>query len=176
MKVIIINGHGGCGKDTFVKFFTEFAGEKFVLNISTVDYVKEIAHQIGWSGEKDNLSRKFLSDLKDMTTYWADKPFRDVKKKTQIFYDTLVQYGVENNGFVFIHCREPNEIKRLQQQISFPNYSLLIRRATQENYGNHADDDVENYEYNYIIENSSTLNVLQKEAEMFYKELTKKQE
>ena len=168
MIVFIINGRGGVGKDTFVNFFTEFAGEKYVLNISTVDYVKQIARSIGWQGEKDNLSRKFLSDLKDMTTYWADKPFRDVTKKTECFFDELVAYGVENLGFVFIHCREPKEIQRLKNNIKYPVYSLLIRRVGHENLGNHADDEVENYKYDFIIENNGTLNELKSKAEEFY--------
>ena len=41
MTVIIINGHGGCGKDTFVEYFTDIAGENYTLNISTVDYIKK---------------------------------------------------------------------------------------------------------------------------------------
>ena len=171
MKVIIINGQGGAGKDTFVEYFTQSAGENYVLNISTVDYVKEIARSIGWSGQKDNLSRKFLSDLKDMATYWADKPFRDVEKKTRCFFDELVQYGVENRGFVFIHCREPQEIKRLQQNIGYPNCSLLIRRARHENYGNHANDEVENYQYDFVIENNQGLDNLKAEANHFYNKI-----
>ena len=103
-----------------------------------------------------------------MTTYWADKPFRDVKKKTRCFFDGLVQYGVEDQGFVFIHCREPKEIKRLQQNIGYPNCSLLIRRAGHENYGNHADDEVENYQYDYIINNDTNLDDLSHKAEDFY--------
>ena len=168
MMVFIINGRGGVGKDTFVEYFTEFAGEKYVLNISTVDYVKEVARSIGWNGSKDNLSRKFLSDLKDMMTYWADKPFRDVTKKTDCFYDALAAYGVENLGFVFIHCREPREIQRLKNNIKYSTYTLLIRRPGDKNLGNHADDEVENYDYDFVIENNSSLSALKSKAEEFY--------
>ena len=153
MKVIIINGKGGCGKDTFVQYFTSHAGEKYVLNISTVDKIKEIARSLGWTGSKANLSRKYLSDLKDMATYWGDIPFQDVAKRATNFYLELERYGVEDFGYVFIHCREPQEIKRLQEKLPFKTYSLLIRRPGQENYGNHADDEVENYTYDYIINN-----------------------
>lgn len=168
MMVFIINGHGGVGKDTFVEYFTEFAGEKYVLNISTVDYVKDVARSLGWSGKKDNLSRKFLSDLKDMTTYWADKPFRDVINRTRIAYDEWSGYGVDSRCFVFIHCREPKEIQRLVDEMPFPTYSLLIRRRGLQNYGNHADDEVENFKYDFVIENNYGLDNLKSEAINFY--------
>ena len=51
-KVIIINGTGGSGKDTFVEFCAEFAR---VTNISSVDPAKAAAKVlVGWEGEKDD--------------------------------------------------------------------------------------------------------------------------
>ena len=168
MKVIIVNGRGGVGKDSFVNFFTETAGKQYVLNISTVDYIKDVARELGWRGDKDNLSRKFLSDLKDMATYWADKPFQDVLKRTEIFYNELQAYGVEDNGFVFIHCREPKEIQRIKESFPYLVFTLLIRRAGDKNYGNHADDEVENYNYDFYIDNNSSLTDLSAAAQKFY--------
>ena len=171
MKVFIINGKGGSGKDTFVNYFTEQAGAQFVLNISTVDYIKDIALNLGWMGEKDNLSRKFLSDLKDMATYWGDIPFQDVAEKTRRFNDELTSFGVEKRGFVFIHCREPQEIQRLLNELPYSNYSLLLRRRGLEDFGNHADDEVENFSYDYIIENNYGLENLKHQAILFYNQV-----
>lgn len=42
------------GKDEFIKQFIKAAGQKYVLNISTVDYIKNIAKEMGWNGDKDN--------------------------------------------------------------------------------------------------------------------------
>ena len=48
-QIIIINGSGGVGKDTFVEFCKKYAR---VLNISSVDKVKEAANILtGWNGE-----------------------------------------------------------------------------------------------------------------------------
>ena len=70
--IIIINGTGGAGKDTFVSFCAEF--EK-VLNISAVDKVKEAAAiLVGWNGEKDEVSRKLLVDLKQLSIAYNDAP------------------------------------------------------------------------------------------------------
>ncbi len=168
MKVIIINGKGGCGKDTFVQYFTSHAGEKYVLNISTVDKIKEIARSLGWTGSKANLSRKYLSNLKEMATYWGDIPFKDVAKRTLDFYLELQRFGVEEFGYVFIHCREPKEIKRLCEGLPFQTYSLLIRRPGDEKYGNSSDDDVENYTYDFIINNDASLNDLDMKSQEFY--------
>jgi len=168
MKAFIINGAGGCGKDTFIKYFTEVAGSEYVLNISTVDYIKKIAHDLGWKEQKDNKSRKFLSDLKDMATFWADIPFQDVTSKSYQFNDDLFMYGVDRKGFIFIHCREPEEIERLRIELKLPVFTLLIRRAGHQIYGNHADDEVENYHYNFIIENDEDLQKLKEKAINFY--------
>lgn len=170
MTIIIINGHGGAGKDQFINYFKEFAGASYVLNISTVDYIKRVALDLGWNYDKDDLSRRYLSELKDMATYWGDIPYWDVTHKTTTFYQDLEGYGVEHRGFVFIHCREPNEIKRLCNAFDnrFKTLALLIRRPTDKIYGNHADDEVENYKYDYIINNDSNLDDLKHKAEEFY--------
>ena len=142
-------------------------------NISTVDFIKSIARQLGWNGQKDNQSRKALSDLKDMSTMWGDIPFIDVFRRTWNFYDELKQYGVEDNGFVFIHCREPEEIEKIKSKMSLPVVTLLIRRPGDRFYQNHADDNVEAYTYDYIINNDDTLNTLRLKAQSFIDTLRK---
>ena len=65
-EIVVINGSGGVGKDTFVQFCNEYTP---IMNISSVDKVKEAAKVLaGWNGEKDEKSRKFLSDLKELNT------------------------------------------------------------------------------------------------------------
>lgn len=43
-QIVIINGTGGSGKDTFVEFCTKYGK---IMNFSSVDKVKEIAKYIG---------------------------------------------------------------------------------------------------------------------------------
>ena len=68
--VVIINGAGESGKGTFVKFCRDILlpYRIFVNNISSIDQVKEVAAGLGWDGKKDDEGRKFLSDLKDLST------------------------------------------------------------------------------------------------------------
>ena len=79
MKIVVVNGPAGAGKDLFVTFCAQFLGTDKIRNYSTVDYVKAIAAQIGWDGTKDLKNRKFLSDLKDVLTEWDDIPYRRTK-------------------------------------------------------------------------------------------------
>ena len=126
---------------------------------------------MGWNGDKDNQSRKYLSDLKDMATYWSDLPYQDVLKRTQQFNDMLTEYGVEQKGFVFIHCREPNEISRIKSNFPFQVLTVLIRREGYNSYGNHADDEVENYNYDFTFNNEGTIGDLEETAFKFYQDV-----
>lgn len=171
MQVTIINGAGGCGKDTFIKYFTEEAGEKYVSNISTIDCIKKVAREWGWNGQKDDESRKYLSLMKEAAIYWGDIPYKQMLKEIRYFYSYLANFDVDDHGFVFIHCREPQEIQRLKEGIEFPTHTLLIRRAGHKIYGNHSDDDVENYKYDYIFTNNGTLEDLARGAKNYYERI-----
>ena len=158
-KIVVINGTGGCGKDTFVELCSKYIS---VYNFSSIDKVKEIAKIIGWTGTKHDKDRKFLSDLKKLTTEYNDMSFESIKEAINIF---------NNNNFelMFIHIREPEEIKRVVEE--FKAYSLLIKRKNQELIKtNYSDASVFNYDYDYIIENT-TLEEYEKKAINFIKEL-----
>lgn len=160
-KIIIINGTGGSGKDTFVKYVSKYIKTK---NYSSIDKVKEIATLIGWNGGKTEKDRKFLSDLKKLTTDYNDMAFNDVKKEVEKFYTS-------NDELMFIHIREPEEIKRASN--AFCAKTLLVKREGLNNIStNYSDREVDNYNYDYII-NNTTLEELDKDAKAFVKKLTK---
>ena len=83
-NIIVINGTGGSGKDTFVEYVSKYAK---VYNFSSVDKVKEIAKLIGWTGTKTDKDRKFLSDLKAgdrdifVRRYWYMDNIKDIAKR-----------------------------------------------------------------------------------------------
>ena len=73
---------------------------------------------------------------------------------------------MHENKVVFIHVREPKEIERLK--IALNANTLLIKNDNiMSEFGNHADDMVENYEYDYVITNNGTLQDLEKSAKIF---------
>lgn len=155
-KIVIINGTATCGKDTFCRICNEYIPSK---SISTVDKVKEAYRLLGWKGDKTEQHRKALSDIKDIGTKNLDHPYNFMKGEIKRFrhsdYDIL-----------FIHSREPDEIARFVKE--FGCITLLIRNPNIEAItSNHADAEVENYDYDYIIDNNYIMEDFEQEALKF---------
>lgn len=167
VNMFIINGSGRSGKDSFVEFCTDAMDFKgYVYSISTVDFIKEIAKEAGWDEQKDETSRKYLSDLKDIFTQWLDTPYKNVEKKVSLLELMIEQYNLSVPVFLFVHCREPKEIERLKK--SFGAKTILLRRDSIEQIkSNHADAEVYQYDYDYLIENNGSLNELEEKAKIF---------
>ncbi len=158
-QIIIINGTGGSGKDTFVDFCAKYAK---VMNFSSIDKVKEIAKLIGWNGQKTDKDRKFLSDLKKLTTDYNDMAFRSI-------IGACTQFENSDNEILFIHIREPEEIQRAVNTLKAK--SLLLKRVGLANIStNSSDANVDNYPYDYLIENT-TLEELEHKALNFVNEI-----
>lgn len=158
-QIIVINGTGGSGKDTFVNFCTEFAK---VTNISSVDKVKEAAKiLVGWNGEKDEKSRKLLVDLKQLSIEYNDFPMQYIKSEHEKFIQGDSEY-------LFIHIREISEIEKIKKMLSAK--TLLIRNPRVNLItSNSSDGNVYKYNYDYIIDNEGTLEDLKNKAENFIK-------
>lgn len=156
-KIIIINGSGGCGKSTFVELCQK--NYPNVLNISSVDFVKEVATYCGWDGTKDDVNREFLSDLKDVLTKWNDVP---LKKMLEII-DT------NEDKVIFFHIREPYEISKFVDTVDAK--TVQIKRKGIKRFNNHADLNVDFYSYDYTIYNDGSLEDLENEAVLFMKEV-----
>jgi len=148
--VIVINGAGGVGKDTLC----EFAEKHYkVMNISSITPIKEIASMCGWSGEKTDKARKFLSDLKALSIEYNDFP-------TVWAADKYRQFLESDCEIMFVHIREASEIEKFVKATDGKAKTLLVRggdRMKKSNYGNASDDEVENYNYDYYFVNDKTL-------------------
>ena len=146
---VIINGRGGAGKDTLCQ---AAAGRWRVRSVSSIDPIKAIAAQNGWNGEKDLRSRRFLAQLKQVFSDYNDLPTRYCVKAWREFLEG-------DDDILFLHIREPEQIAHFQDVTGNGAVTLLIRRGDAGRYGNHADDDVEQYEYDYVFDNSAPLPV-----------------
>lgn len=147
-KIFIVNGSGGVGKDTFADFLKERIP---VYKYSSIDKVKSIAKECGWDGGKTERDRKFLSDLKLLTTAYSDMPFNDIAKEVQKFRNHKALGDV-----MLIDIREPEEIERAKK--TFGAMTILIKRESVPAItSNMADANVDNYEYDFVIYNDGTL-------------------
>lgn len=167
-KIFVINGSGGVGKDTFVELVSIELNDRLkkfhtVINFSSVDKVKEIAREIGWNGKKSEKDRKFLSDLKILTSKYCDMPFESMKSKVVEFLDD------EESKFLFLHIREPKEIARAVKEFNAKTV-LVIRNTVQHITSNMADKNVFNYSYDFIIDNNGTKEELNDKAKKFVRE------
>lgn len=129
---------------------------------STIDFVKMRAKIFGWDGGKTPEDRRFLSDLKDALTRWKDVPYKSMKETIRYFQNSK---DSDPCDLLFIDCREPEEIKRFVED--FNALTMIVQRGEYTSVGNHADDNVENYQYDIVIDNNRGLDELMQEATIF---------
>lgn len=164
-KVYITNGSGTNGKDTFAKLVAKYIPTYKYSSINLVKYMLEAAG-IG-EGEKTEEYRLLCSDLKDRLTRYDDIPFKDITSIVTDFKNNYIETEV-----LLIDIREPEEIERAAE--TFGAETILIRNPNVKKIkSNHADANVEQYEYDYIIENDGTLEQLDKMAYLFSEQVIK---
>lgn len=156
--VIVINGAGGVGKDTLCGF----AQHKYkVMNVSSIDPIKKAASILGWNGHKNMEDRKFLSDLKRLATQYNDYPTKYLVHQ----YKSFISGDKE---IMFVHIREGEEINHFIESVNSKIITLLIRReGGQQMYGNNSDDEVEQYQYDYVYNNDLALDKAEDDFLMF---------
>ena len=135
-----------------------------------VDKVKRIAQACGWNGEKTPEARKFLADLKDLCDNFNEMSYNDVKKSIEMFVNDPF------DDILFIHAREPEDIKRICKEFGAKTV-LIKRKGYKIKASNHADANVYNFDYDYVIENPGTsLSDYEKVAARFLKDILKESE
>lgn len=156
-KVFILNGVGASGKGEFAARVGKYIP---TIKYSIVDIVKESAKILGWDGGKTEKDRRFLSDMVDLATKYNDSPYNDVARLVDAFDNELPE------DVLIIDMRDPKDIARAVKD--FEAETILIKNPNVEKIeSNHADANVNDYEYDYIIENDGTLEQLDKMAYLF---------
>ena len=161
-QIFITNGMARCGKDTFARYLNEIVP---TLKYSSIDKVKEIASLCGWDGvSKTEKDRKFLSDLKLLTTDYSNMPFEAIRNKVTEFLND------DTYEIMLIDIREPAEIDKAKN--TFKAKTILIENNNVKQItSNMADANVFNYEYDYIIKNNSSLEDFKKETFNFARKI-----
>ena len=152
--VIVINGKGGVGKDTVCEAAAKYYCVKVVSSITPI---KEIAARCGWTGEKDNKSRKFLADLKALLIDYNGLPNDYLEKEYKDFIHS-------ENDLLFVHIREGTQIDDFKKRIPTKCVTLIVRSPVIDDsrivFGNVSDDDVEDYDYDYSYINGASIEAL----------------
>ena len=162
-KIYITNGSAGNGKDTFAEFLNKYIS---VFKYSSIDLVKEMFETVGISkDDKTEKKRKLWSDGKDMLTQYDDIPFKDIASIVDDFKNNQIETEV-----LLIDVREPAEIARAVE--TFGAETILIDNPNVKKIeSNHADANVKQYDYDYIIENDGTLEQLDNVAKIFVRDI-----
>ena len=156
MKILTISGPPRSGKDLFCQAVCNKRG--YVYNYSTIDEVKKLARYLGWNGEKDEAGRKFLSDLKDAMTAYNDLPRKYVIQQIEKQIEKINKESnlILEDTIFLIQSREPEDIKRWVKENNAKSL-CIYRYDLLKTWGNHADDDVTKYNYDYYLHNNSTI-------------------
>ncbi|MBE7018426.1 MAG: hypothetical protein E7413_00895 [Ruminococcaceae bacterium] len=164
-KIYITNGSGTSGKDTFAKMLSKYIT---VHKYSSINLVKAMLQFVGVDTEqKTEELRLLLSDMKDRLTKYDNIPFKDISEVVNNFKDNQITADV-----LLIDIREPDEIARAAEV--FDADTILIKNPNVKKIkSNHADANVDNYNYDYIIENDGTLEQLDKMAYLFSEQVIK---
>ena len=163
IKVYVVNGFGGSGKDSFENMV--MSSTNGGAKTSMVELVKSYATQMGWEGGKEDKDRKFLADLKDALSQWNDIPMQYVYERIKL-YETL------GYNYIFVDAREKEDIERIKKDCKENGRycrSILVDREIFKEFENRADDNVMNQKYDMTILNTGSLSDLEKCAVGFIK-------
>jgi len=174
MLIIVISGSNQSGKDNFVNFFIKHYDFKSV-NWSTIDKIKDLAlNHFGWNGKKTEEARRFLSELKRVWSEYNNGPFLNMVKKIKDHYSKLSKKD-KKNFIYFVHCREPKEIQKFKDKYGKKCLTVLVKRneRTEKNKiaNNDSDRNVENYNYDKIVNNNGSKIDLELDAVKFVEEV-----
>lgn len=159
--VFIVNGYPHSGKTTFGTILGDYVS---CQHISIIDPIKEIAKQVGWDEKsKFERDRNFLSDLKDLIEEYSNYPFQQVIHHANEFWND------DKLEVLLIDMRDPYDIERAVRILSAK--TIFIKSWRGYKASNHADTCVEQYDYDFVIENNGTLEEFREKIHEFAEQL-----
>ena len=126
--LVLINGHAGVGKDTFVDLCRQFAAKRDceVMNLHRSDAPKAALTSLGWDGVKDGETRAVLKDIID----WME-PKGLLNKYLETQVEAAKSVFADKDLMIFYHVRDPEIMYALIEHYigtELQPISVLIRR------------------------------------------------
>lgn len=172
--IVLINGCGGSGKDTFedmVKGFLYGVGPLKIHHISTIDPLRDIAKEIVKINDpksvlgKDSY-RDCLADLKAAWDKNYDGSFIYLTKKLN-----QIQLERDLKHVVFVHVREKENIERIVRKVNIDSWSIttlcVYGRTDPSVFSNSSDRDVMSYHYDVYLNNGGSMDDLKEAASLY---------
>lgn len=184
-KLIITNGTGGAGKDTFCNMVTSLLLTKnlTVLKASYVDDTRSMLKE--WFGidtsAKTDKDRQLLASVNKALEIYDDVPFKNcchlIDDMFYYFEDTdPYDYPCAKDSefdVIFLDVRDSAVIDKFKN--TYNNvYTILIDNG-KTNTATTEDSNVRNYRYDYIIANTGSLDCLLSQAEKFIDSIARMQ-
>ena len=173
--VIAFAGKAGVGKSTVANVFKSCMNSNNPYNnnsIQIIPFAKEIKIQakiLGWDGNKDEKGRKLLQDItKPIKAYHGQNHYAEVvfEEALRCNPDFLViddlRFKVEAN---FLKEKaEEGKCKVIFVKVENKN---LVSGLTKEAQADVSENDLNDFKFDYVIDNSSTMDNLKVEVENF---------
>jgi hypothetical protein len=157
-KIIVVNGYPESGKTEFEKLISKHTPS---IIYSSIDIIKEHATTyFGWSGSETDKTedwRRFFSELKHFLVVEFDYIFTKIAEKVREFNKDVIA------EVLMIDSRETEEIERFKNQLQAVTVFVRSDRCKKIK-SNKSDANVENYKYDYYIDNNGTLEELEQKA------------
>ena len=142
-----------------------------VSELSTVDFVKEVARICGWKGKKDKKDREFLHDLKEAMEKWDNIPNKKVLEDAE----NIIKNYLGLNHLFFVNIREPQSIESFSQLVMEQGYETPIKILMESNMSSNEVDsivqEIKSIKYDRIYKNNGTLKDLANTAGDFVEEI-----
>ena len=173
MKVVMISGKSGSGKDTLANFMNELliAENKRVIIIHYADCVKFYAKQyMGWDGEKDEYGRSLLQNLgtnwvrAKYPNYWADLVGQFLNAVDDQFDVALIPD--------LRFCNEEHRVKKFNKdcvtirinKLTEDGDYILNPNLTPKQHKHPSECDMDDVAFDIMINNCDTLEDLKEDA------------
>lgn len=172
-KLVITNGTGGSGKDTFCKFAADYLGERYnTIRYSYVDFARQMLAEAGIdTNAKTDKDRELLAGLNHLLERHDDIPFKDCCQfiNDMLFKsDETADYDYISRDIadvIFLDVRSPEIINRFKS--TYDNIITVLVDNGKTNTATEEDSRVYNYNYDSVISNTRDMDYLKRQARNF---------